>query len=186
MSMVNDEQDLVRRLHGDEESVLADILGFLELRTRRALMVRFAGTATDADLEDALSIALFRLWQSRHKFDPAKASLGTFFYLLARNALIDSLRERSRSEIPDRIAERRLVPPGKREELRRRLMALLPSISMTDRHILVTTEPDAELAAKMNISEGALRVKRHRLRKRLRQQLGIAVEVNSDEHDYPD
>ena len=48
------------------------------------------------DVEDALSIALFRLWQTRKSFDPNRSSLATWFYLLSQLVLLGAVYNKFR------------------------------------------------------------------------------------------
>lgn len=45
--------------------------------------------------EDAVQETFVRAWRSRDRFDPAVASLRTWFFAIARNVVIDLLRARS-------------------------------------------------------------------------------------------
>ena len=78
------------------QSVLDEILRVKGALVEHALRGRFAGVLNETDLEDAISVALFRLWTYRNKFDSRRSSVGAWFYLLARNAAIDILRVQSR------------------------------------------------------------------------------------------
>jgi RNA polymerase sigma-70 factor (ECF subfamily) len=88
------EAQLAARLLTDDSMVLAELLRSFGPQAASALRRRFGGLLSDADLEEALSDALFHVWQARARFDPTKAKLSTWFYILARNAAVSSLRRR--------------------------------------------------------------------------------------------
>ena len=83
------------RLRAGDTTVLDEILtchgGMVESQLRK----RFSPAVNDADLEDIMAVALFRLWQSRERFDPRKAGLRAWLYVLARSATLDLLRKRN-------------------------------------------------------------------------------------------
>src|SRR6266404_1653785 len=59
-----------------------------------ALLARhFGAILSHEDLEDVLGISLYKLWEARARYDPSRP-LFPWFYLIARNVAIDSLREK--------------------------------------------------------------------------------------------
>lgn len=80
----------------DAESFRSACDTYLPLVLNR--LERQFGSALDLhDLEDALSIGTMRAWNRRDRYDPAKSSLPTWLYMLARSAALDLLRARNRS-----------------------------------------------------------------------------------------
>jgi len=59
------------------------------------------------EAEDAAQDAMERLWKARPSFDPARASLATWAFRIARNVCVDRLRETPRRPLP-----RDLQAPG--------------------------------------------------------------------------
>ena len=57
------------------------------------------------EAEDAAQDALERAWRSRDSYDPAKASLATWCYRIARNVCLDRLREAPRRPLPHDLRE---------------------------------------------------------------------------------
>lgn len=177
-------RELSRRLREDDSTVLQEVLIHLASRTGRALKLRFQAAVTDADVEDALSIALFRLWQQRKAFDPGRSSLASWFYLLARNAAVDLLRQKGRRERPmTDLVDSFSVPfephesstyasSGELSRLRRSLSDALVQLSEGDRQLLLSDRPAAELAADLGITATLVRVRKLRLRQKLRRMLG--------------
>lgn len=171
--------ELSRRLEADDATVLRDILGHLANSAGRALKWKFQGTVTEADVEDALSIALFRLWQTRKSFDPNRSSLATWFYLLARNATVDLLRDKSRIERPmsDELEwfsgsfEQQIPSDVRISGLRRALAEALARLTESDRRLLLSELPTADLAAEFGITTTLVRVRKLRLRQKLRRML---------------
>jgi RNA polymerase sigma-70 factor (ECF subfamily) len=86
------ERDLPQRLRSGDESALGEILRAHGGMLWRMLCREFQGVLSPADVEDVISVALYRLWISRQSFDPAKAALATWFCSIARNAARDVLK----------------------------------------------------------------------------------------------
>ena len=57
------------------------------------------------EAEDAAQDALERAWRARDSYDPAKASLATWCYRIARNVCLDRLREAPRRPLPHDLRE---------------------------------------------------------------------------------
>ena len=183
-------EELERRLRADDELVLADILRAHGPPVRALLQRRFS-SFNEADLEDVLAVALFRVWQARDRFDPLKASLRVWFFHIAENAARDVFRvgwhKARHLEIglePQALAEAALfrhvdwtVP----EEARIDSSALLDALSQlpeAQRRIVLADAqsrdglvPSEELSAELGIPTGTVRVYRKRALERLKQVL---------------
>lgn len=90
--------ELERRLIESDESALEDVRRSLCPLVRKRLRSRFQGSLSEADLDDVLSTAIYRLWMYRDRFDPNKGRLPTWFYIIARSAAIDFLRAGTRQQ----------------------------------------------------------------------------------------
>lgn len=174
--------ELSRRLSADEEDVLADVLSLLGARTQHALRSRFHSVLNEADIEDVLSMALFKLWRERHRFDPARSRLDAWFYLLARNLAIDLLRRKSRSlefnamplpaaSLASQPGESSSIESAARRALKSDLQLALLKLSEDDQRILLSDKSSRELSSELGISEASVRVRRFRLLKRLKLML---------------
>jgi RNA polymerase sigma-70 factor (ECF subfamily) len=135
-----------------------------------------------------------------------ESSMGTWIYRIARNAALDRLRsrpawlERARqlqthgsdedpedvmSQIPDEGAslERYLIGKEMSECIRGRVDTLPESY----RRVLVLSElvgmTNAEIAATLGVSEGAVKIRLHRARALLREDLGTHCTLYHDELD---
>ena len=83
---------LPERLANGDEKTLEEILREYGPPVRGLLARKYCGVLGEGDFEDVLSIALFRVWQHRERFDPTRASLKAWFYRIATNAARDVLR----------------------------------------------------------------------------------------------
>lgn len=83
-----DDIDLALRLMDDDESALVEILRRYGPAIAAALRGKYE-TLNYQDVEDMLSIALWRLWQARHGYDDNRSTLRTYFYRIAENAARD-------------------------------------------------------------------------------------------------
>lgn len=88
----DDIDRLTERLANGDETALEQILREFGPPVRGLLARKYCGVLGDGDFEDVLSIALFRVWQHRERFDPTRASLKAWFYRIATNAARDVLR----------------------------------------------------------------------------------------------
>ncbi len=81
---------------------LAEELGGLR-RPLTAFCYQLLGSPFEA--EDAAQDALERAWRARASYDPAKGSLATWCYRIARNVCLDRLREAPRRPLPRDLRE---------------------------------------------------------------------------------
>ena len=89
---VTQEIDFAERLLADDEQVLADVLRMHGPVIRVVLCRRYQGLLAESDIDDVLSIGLFRLWNSRESFDQRKGKLRVWFFRIVENAARDVLR----------------------------------------------------------------------------------------------
>ena len=135
-----------------------------------------------------------------------ESSMGTWIYRIARNAALDRLRsqpawlENARqlrahdsdedpldivSQLPDERAslERHLIGKEMSECIRGRVDTLPESY----RRVLVLSElvgmTNAEIASALGVSEGAIKIRLHRARSLLREDLGTHCTLYRDERD---
>jgi RNA polymerase sigma-70 factor (ECF subfamily) len=135
-----------------------------------------------------------------------ESSMGTWIYRIARNAALDRLRsqpawlENARklrahdsdedpldivSQLPDERAslERHLIGKEMSECIRGRVDTLPESY----RRVLVLSElvgmTNAEIASALGVSEGAVKIRLHRARSLLREDLGTHCNLYRDERD---
>ncbi|EAR52848.1 RNA polymerase sigma-70 factor [Oceanicola granulosus HTCC2516] len=81
-----------------DESAFAALFAHFAPRVKAYLMR--SGSAPDLAEEVAQDV-MATLWRKAHLFDPAKASVNTWVYTIARNRRIDILRKRARPEPDD-------------------------------------------------------------------------------------
>ena len=89
---LTEDADIAQRLLGNDQSCVEDVLrsygpGILALLRRR-----FRDVLREEDLEDVLSMGLFRMWMSRHRYQRELASLRVWLYRICENAARDVLR----------------------------------------------------------------------------------------------
>lgn len=87
-----EQADLADRLLADDEAVLGEVLRAFGPMVLGVMCRRYRGVLPQTDIEDAVSIGLFRLWDSRSRFDRGKASLKVWFFRIVENAIRDVLR----------------------------------------------------------------------------------------------
>jgi len=87
-----DQMDLATRLLNDDEHALEDLLHTYGPKIIIVLKQRYSGVLCEADLEDVISVGLFRLWTTRERFDASRGSLQVWFFRIVENAARDVLR----------------------------------------------------------------------------------------------
>ncbi len=89
---MTEQADLGQRLLENDEQVLDEILRTFGPMIFRILSQRYCGVLRETDVEDAMSIGLFRLWKNRTRFDASRASLKVWFFRITENAAKDALK----------------------------------------------------------------------------------------------
>ena len=84
--------DLSARLLNEDEHVLEDILHAFGPGIMTLMKRRYRGVLCEADLEDVLSIGLFRLWTARDRFDDRRGSIQVWFFRIVENTARDVLK----------------------------------------------------------------------------------------------
>jgi RNA polymerase sigma factor (sigma-70 family) len=179
---------LAERLRRGDESVLLDILRDLAPKVRNRLRSRFGHFLSEDDYDDLLSMALYRLWMLREKYEPEKGSLASWFYLISRSLAWDFLRQHPRPAqlAVETLAEwaearpQRETPVPQSEDLKR-LHCALDSLPEIDRRILLAFasrvhEDDwtSDLVAELAMPASTIRVRKFRALAELRDLLGSA------------
>lgn len=164
----DDWSELMRAaIHGDQAAyrkLLEDLTGPLRALVRKGLAR--AGRPTD-EAEDIVQEILLALHLKRHTWDSA-APLGPWVYAIARNKLIDALRRRgNRVFVPIEDFEASLAsnepsPDMIAPDVDPHLSALPSRQRAVVRAVAVEGASIRETAAKLEISEGAVRVALHR------------------------
>ena len=86
---------LAVRLLDSDASVLGEILRLYAPDIIESLFSRFSkrmGVLTFEDIEDAVSVALRKLWDARESYDDTKQSIRVWFYCIAEHVAIDVLK----------------------------------------------------------------------------------------------
>ncbi len=95
-------EDLVARLaSGDREEALSELYAAYgrQVYGLGVHLLRDAGLA-----EDLVQETFVRLWRSARRYDPARSSVRTFVFVLARRAAVDLWRRRD-AAVPHELAE---------------------------------------------------------------------------------
>ena len=158
------------------EKLLRDLARALRAATRAGLL-RAGRSAADA--EDVVQDTLLAIHLKRHTWD-ATAPLGPWVRAIARNKLIDALRKRrggaqvSIDDLVDILPAENAEPQAPARDVERHVGALPERQRDVVRAMAVDGASSQECAAKLGMSEGAVRVALHRglttLAARLRQQ----------------
>ena len=139
--------------------------------------------ADDADREECLSECAMRVWDSIDSFDERRGSWTAWLTAIARDAALNRARARrssaaSLSEVPE---DTPAAGPGPEEvlllkERREALMRAISRLGIVDRNLFYRKyyymQSTAQIAAETGTTERAVEGRLHRLRKKLRRELG--------------
>ncbi|MEJ7591775.1 MAG: sigma-70 family RNA polymerase sigma factor [Planctomycetaceae bacterium] len=89
---LTEDADLCQRLLENDQGCLDEILRSFGAGVLGLLRQRFRDVLREEDLEDVLSMGLFRLWNSRERYRVDRASLRVWWYHICENAARDVLR----------------------------------------------------------------------------------------------
>ncbi len=192
-----DQASLVIRLKNADESVLEDVLRTIGPRVDGLLKVRHPFLKPE-DREEFLIEGLFRVWQARAQFDPAKGSLQAWYFSIAENLLKDRYkRKRCQEHVcdPADLVESQFlrhrscrwddtpetVPPSPEARI---LGAILDQLTDVERRIVLAyahtggqgqwaVDLAEELATDLgvDIRPGTIRVKRIRIYDKIRKRM---------------
>lgn len=132
---------------------------------------------SEATAEDIAQEAFLRAWKSREKYDPTKAAVSTWLFTIARNVAMSALARKTlhvsdEYEVDQQAGFAAGDDPAHQiavSESITRLRLALNSLSAEDREVIATCyTPEIENSiAILQCSEGALRTRLSRARKRL-------------------
>ena len=188
-----EQLDLTQRLKDGDEQVLEDILRQIGHQVRAVLLKKYSGVLGEADLDDALSLGLYRVWNSRSRFDETKSSLRVWFFRIVENAARDILRVgwhkakalevNGHSGILDRTVQPEPTEPIDEDNrpptaLQMALRDILASLSEAQRTIVMAdaasrdgTANNAWLAKELGLAPSSVRVYRRRALEKIRNEM---------------
>lgn len=104
---------IARALRRDDVAVFEQLVNHMH----RTLALACAAHVGSQAAEDVLQEVLLKIWQQRHRFDPARAGFATWAFAIARNAAIDHRRALARRESALRtLADQAPAPPPLSED----------------------------------------------------------------------
>jgi RNA polymerase sigma-70 factor (ECF subfamily) len=176
------EQHLIQRWQDDDPDA------FDELYTRHAQTIYRLGWAMLRQAEaaeDLVQETFIRAYKARHRFDPAKASFGTWLYQIALNYCRSYLRKKRLSTIPWfrkngeslEIASTNPDPESRllRGEYQQMLWLAVQNLSNPLREVVTLHYymelPAVEIAVLLKCPEGTIYSRLHNARRRLAQAL---------------
>jgi RNA polymerase sigma factor (sigma-70 family) len=178
---------LAHKLKAGEVEVLRPILHTLGPRIAAGLIRRYPLLRPE-DIEDLLSIASQRLWESRYCYDASKSSLGAWFFVIADNAAKDLLKKEARRLEQSADLCQVAAPPAEVEQTPpaafRKMEQLLVKLDPLDHRILWAYAEAggvgpwaADLSRELGMRAGTIRVRCQRLKDRLRKAMHASAKV---------
>jgi RNA polymerase sigma factor (sigma-70 family) len=188
-----EQLDLTQRLKDGDEQVLEDILRQIGPQVRAVLLKKYSGVLGEADFDDALSLGLYRVWNSRNRFDETRSSLRVWFFRIVENAARDILRVgwhkakalevNGHAGILDRTVQPEPTEPPDADNrpptvLQMALRDILGSLSEAQRTIVMAdaasrdgTANNAWLAKELGLAASSIRVYRRRALEKIRNEM---------------
>lgn len=173
-------EEIAKRLVEGDETALELLLRGVVPKTKAFLRKKFGSLLKEEVLEDALSTAVYQFWAHRNRFDPGKATVDKWFYVISRNAVIDEFRKQQRSkEFADENAVAEFCTFGRSiARFTHDLEQALSGLSDYERRVMEADllhppwgVPTKVLAFELGMSEAAIRGIRSRGRRKVRQRL---------------
>lgn len=131
----------------------------------KAFLMRAGLTAAEA--EDIAQETMVRVWRKAQLFDPAKASVSTWIFAIARNLRIDHLRRRSKpeAELDEREEEADPAPLADEDVDRRtrevRIRKIFASLPPNQHEVVLMhfyeDEPHSAIAKRLNLPLGTVK-----------------------------
>lgn len=169
------------RLRQGDETALAEVMDAYAPRLAAAVRFRYP-VFDDADVDDVLAVAFFRLWQGRRRLEPASGRLSTLLCRIAFHVArevcryswhkarqlevpIDWLRGTEPAAKPDHAEPPSAVPCQRTEDLRRIIDGLPDSyrqIVLADVAARDRVASADYLAGELDVAPGTVRVYRTR------------------------
>jgi RNA polymerase sigma-70 factor (ECF subfamily) len=175
---------LAAGLRNGEVQALEGVIRTLGPRIAAGLSRRHPSLRTE-DIEDVLSVASHRLWESREQYEPSRGSLAAWFFIIADNVACDLVRKEARRlERPakvDHLAAPVAPRPWEASEgdpAEPELHEILGDLLPVDRRIISAYAHAggagawaADLSRELGMRAGTIRVRCRRIKERLRKAL---------------
>ncbi len=183
----------LRLLEGDE-GVIDKILRIYGPQIFAFLLRKYDTVFNEADIEDVLSIATFRLWQARNAYDESRGSVRVWFFKIADNAakdvlklgwqkarmleiVVDSYEFDGLAVYQDNIGEQTKKEPQHAKMFKdvRKILEALPDVQRrilkADAHARDGKAETRALAAELGLPVGTVRIYRKRGIDRMKEEM---------------
>lgn len=138
--------------------------------------------SNESDREECLSECAMRVWERIDRYDPERGSWTAWLTAIARNAALNRARKMRAesdtceldSDTPSRepTPEEALLLAEQKIALQKAIAALKPGEKNLFYRKYYYLQPNAQIAAELATTERAVEGRLHRLRKKLRRELG--------------
>jgi RNA polymerase sigma factor (sigma-70 family) len=175
---------LADRLRAGDVRALETVIRTLGPRIAAGLARRHPALRSE-DIEDVLSIASHRLWDSRSQYDPSRGSLAAWFFVIADNAAKDVVKKDARraeqtGDVTWMAAPQKPEAPAGADEdpTRQSLNEILLDLAPVDFRIISAFAHAggmgpwaAELSRELGMRAGTIRVRCKRIKDRIRKEM---------------
>ena len=176
-ALMDDLADLITRAQKGEKDAFGQIYELFHKRIYRYCLFNTQASETAQDL---CQETFFRAWKSLSTFSQKGGSFQAYIFRIARNLIIDLSRKKK--ELPlenyDQVDDRQVLEEGleKQDDIKK-VRNALSKLDGIERQIIILRYFEemttAEVAKVVGLREGALRVRTHRILKKLKEQIEI-------------
>ena len=116
MTQESDDEDLaIRMMCGDKEALREVLHRYLE-PARDLLTSTYATTVQPLDIDEAMNVAIYRMFYAAGKYDKTKGTLRAWFYTIAQRAVIEIFRREKRHRRKHPLRDVEIDPPDTSNE----------------------------------------------------------------------
>lgn len=177
------DQNLILRIMERDEDALRALVDRHAARIQQVLARRFQTVLRDAEIEEALNFAAWKVWRYASRYDQTKGEVGAWFYKIAENEALDLIRARQTANLPleQELPFRQRKPDDSswaEASVIQQLRATIEALPDMQRRILQADlaaggrADDQWLAGRLETTVNSIRVSRTKARGKLRMQLG--------------
>jgi RNA polymerase sigma factor (sigma-70 family) len=132
------------------------------------------------DRDDWIQETAKRLWTTRARYDPEKANLASWVWVVGKHVLVDMVKSRAlrAQNLETNYDEESIAYPDIRDSDERQplqavqdVREVVTELPARERMIIEHTGAARELASEIGLSAGAIRVYKHRILAKLRSKL---------------
>jgi RNA polymerase sigma-70 factor (ECF subfamily) len=173
---MEDLSNLITRAQNGDKDAFGQIYSIFYQRIFR--FCKF-NTKQNATAQDICQETFFKAWKSLPSFSQKGGSFQAYLFKIARNLIIDMSRKKKEERLPDYfdvVSDEHVEEKVERDEKTAKVQQALAQLNEIDRQIVILhyfeDMTQIEVARVIGVKEGNIRVKTHRVLKKLKEIIG--------------